>query len=84
MWVRWYNEKNPALSSEEGMPNARCVGLAIGCAVLMTLACASLGSPSTLPVGESAPNFGVQLGDQTVTLEGLRGRVVVTNFWSST
>jgi hypothetical protein len=47
-----------------------------------TLACIGLGSGG-LPAGEQAPNFGVKLGGETLTIEGLRGSVVVLNFWSS-
>jgi hypothetical protein len=66
------------------MSRRRVTWLVILFAVLLSLACIGLGVPSTLPVGESAPGFGVQAGSGTLTLDDLRGNVVVTMFWSST
>ncbi len=55
-----------------------------GLIALAALACSGLGGASTLPVGETAPNFGINTNGRTVTLTSFRGRLVIVFFWSST
>lgn len=56
------------------------------CLVLaaLTLACISSGGASALPAGEAAPVFGIKQGEETVSLDELRGQVVLVSFWAST
>jgi len=60
------------------------VGLTMVSFALLALACINLGGASKSLVGEPAPAFGVQYQSRTVTLDDLKGKVVVVIFWSST
>ncbi len=60
------------------------VGLTMVSFALLALACTNLGGASNPLVGEPAPAFGVQYQSRTVTLDDLKGKVVVLVFWSST
>jgi hypothetical protein len=64
------------------MSRSRMAWIVAAFVSLIMLACINTGS-STLPAGETAPNFGVKLGNDTVMLEDLRGKVVTVVFWSS-
>jgi len=57
-------------------------GLVMVSFVLLTVAC--LGGANKSLVGEPAPAFAVQYQTRTVTLDDLKGTVVVVIFWSST
>jgi hypothetical protein len=58
--------------------------LSISLVAVTTLACVDILGPRTLPVGESAPNFGIRVGDRIRTLNSYQGNVVMIVFWSST
>jgi hypothetical protein len=64
------------------MSRRAVLGLALASLVLLTVAC--LGGSTKSLVGEPAPAFAVQYRTRTVTLDDLKGNVVVVNFWSST
>jgi hypothetical protein len=66
------------------MSRKRIAVLAIALLAVTILACNDFGGSKTLPIGESAPNFGVKVGDKTTSLDDFEGRVVVVAFWSST
>ena len=66
------------------MSRNRVAWLVLALIVSLTLACINSGCVSALPTGEAAPNFGIKLGTQTVSLNDLQGKVVIVNFWSST
>jgi len=55
---------------------------ALGLVWWMLLACVNIG-PGMLPVNEPAPDFALQVGDESASLADYRGQVVVINFWSS-
>ena len=52
-------------------------------AALMLAGCMSALLSGTLPIGEAAPDFTLEAGEQTISLADLSGRVVLLNFWSS-
>jgi hypothetical protein len=52
--------------------------------VLIAVACINLENPTYRLIGEPAPAFGVQFQSRTVTLDDMKGQVVVVVFWSST
>jgi cytochrome c biogenesis protein CcmG/thiol:disulfide interchange protein DsbE len=61
-----------------------CVRRAILCLSLITLSLAGCYSGSRPPrIGTNAPDFTVQDADRKVTLNELRGKVVVLNFWAT-
>ena len=61
-----------------------CVRRAILCLSLFTLTLAGCYSGTRPPrIGTNAPDFTVQDSDRKVTLNELRGKVVVLNFWAT-
>ena len=60
------------------------LSIAVLLGAFVLTACLGFGRQSSLPVGEEAPGFGLQIEGETVTLDDLAGRVVVVSFWSST
>jgi len=66
------------------MSRRAVVGLAMVSLALLTVSCFGLGGTNKSLVGEPAPAFAVQYQSRTVTLEDLKGKVVVVIFWSST
>jgi hypothetical protein len=66
------------------MSRRAAVGLAMASLVLLTVACLGLGGSTQSLVGEEAPVFAVQYQTKTVTLNDLKGKVIVLIFWSST
>jgi len=55
--------------------------LATAVALILVLAACNGGRPPK--IGEAAPNFTVTDGQRSVTLEQLRGKPVLLNFWAS-
>jgi thiol-disulfide isomerase/thioredoxin len=55
--------------------------LALALIVIVTLAACNGGRPPR--IGETAPNFTVTDKDRAVTLDQLRGKPVLLNFWAS-
>jgi hypothetical protein len=79
---RWYNLIRTTIVRglvHRAWANRACFLVAI----LMLSGCISALASSTLPVGEAAPELALEASEQTVSLAGLRGRVVLLNFWSS-
>ncbi len=77
-----------------GVGIAVFVGLVVACVAVVGIALAPRGTSSDTtigseslkadPVGQSAPDFTAkQLDGSSFTLSGLRGKVVVLNFWAS-
>jgi len=66
------------------MPRKLVLWSTILLVAVTTLACIGVGGSRTLPVGESAPNFGIKIGSKTKTLNGYQGNAVIVVFWSST
>jgi hypothetical protein len=52
--------------------------------LLLAQGCLPFPGRGLLRPGTSAPAFGVEFLDESLTLDQLSGRVVVVNFWSST
>lgn len=66
------------------MSRRTALSLALPSLALLTMACLSLGGSTSSLVGEPAPAFAVQYQTRTVTLDDLKGTVVLLFFWSST
>ena len=66
------------------MSRRTVVGLAMVSLALLAVACLGLSGTNQSLVGEAAPAFAVQYQTRTVTLDDLKGKVVVVVFWSST
>jgi hypothetical protein len=79
---RWYNLINSTIVRR----HVHRVWVHRACfvaAALVLSGCISALSPSTLPIGEAAPDFVLEESGQTISLAELHGRVVLLNFWSS-
>jgi hypothetical protein len=72
------------MGEQRDMLRRRVIWLPVVLSVVAALACIDLGQLGALSAGEGAPNFEIETGDRTVTLEDLKGSVVVVSFWSST
>ena len=57
--------------------------LVIAVLILPMLICSCIGQQG-LAAGTEAPNFGIKVSGKTVSIQDLRGHVVVVNFWSAT
>jgi len=92
MWTTTIHRVVTSLAAPERILNVsylrrirmRWVGRTVGIAGLLVFMFTSFGSADLVAPGKVAPEFasGAWINSEALTLQGLRGRVVLVDFWT--